>query len=983
MDNVFFSTQNYRKIYNIIENNIRKSYNVTISSTPTYKKKIIDTMKYVYNNRREFNIPKNMSSIDKSVYLSQKTIKIFMLYENDTRVVPTREHNEYKHSINTNTFDSVIINNPPSNNNQLLRELHTSSSSQINKLSERPNIVLKQDSRNQVELNLKRNINARNEIKNKPVDIDFRDNSVSEFEGVNIDNKYQELAELREREYEPAEKKTTDFLELTGTNNYANVREPNNRNSFLEQPEFKIEKKTLSNAIQRKLEPKPLNTDELLDNLQKIEPDNTVPDEFIKTEEPNKIITNNGIFETEGFEDFSGFDSQSDLLMTPLYNRDSGVSMDELINEHVETLDNSDNNKIEIGEKFKDESNIQNDKIDKIAHLFESFIESNNKIEAIETNINQMFYALKDRDDYKTETHTLHLRIDPEIDFSYMSNDHMTKGEREAHNNTSREILKGSRDEATDTHTQEKIALNNQLKTIGFYNESGRGGVEDLETLINFIYGICGSGSGGDCDISEIKEYLNKISIDIPDKTNFSDKYNYFRQKLGDFLMGCNGGAGLNSTLFTPSTDDTLWTFPSATTNINDSVNAAANSWYQNGYIKFSPYDGLAGGYNSPCGVAQKNELLGAIDAIDNPVDLAILGTGGFIFLKNNISNIEPAYTQYTQPMPSNPKSYIHNTGGKSVDTLKGENKTRYSDIYYSVKNSLEQWDTAVNNYINALQESYITDIKQEFLDSKGETPYQHLLNIATKLIERQREKVATAFVALKKAEDAHNNYDSSKISEESGCQDECAPDLCVNKLSGKIKSCFWGGAKVRVKFPLIKNVISVRLKKVIAPVSQMEASESINGGVGITLSDLNQPCGSGALPACDCGSGGGSFCNVPFYYLMIDELKSDIIQGHSIYGDNSLILEETPFCKMYFDDWWPKKTFSNCFPHIYFSNEDGDKTVFKTPKATLDTMTLSIRKPGKDSKPANIKTCGPTYLFFEIKTIPNYAGWETIEPTI
>ena len=54
MDNIFFSTQNYRKIYNIIENNISKSYNINIASTPIYKKKIIDTMKYVYKNREQF-----------------------------------------------------------------------------------------------------------------------------------------------------------------------------------------------------------------------------------------------------------------------------------------------------------------------------------------------------------------------------------------------------------------------------------------------------------------------------------------------------------------------------------------------------------------------------------------------------------------------------------------------------------------------------------------------------------------------------------------------------------------------------------------------------------------------------------------------------------------------------------------------------------------------------------------------------------------
>ena len=640
MDNIFFSTQNYRKIYNIIENNIKKSYNINIASTPTYKKKIIDTMKYVYSNRTQFEIPNNMNSIDKSIYLSQKTIKIFMLYENDTRAVPTKNHTEFKNPINTNTFDSRIVNSPPANNNKLRRDIQ-SSVIPVNQLqlSERPNSILKQDNRNQIEINLKRTLNERSEIKPPPVNIDFRDESVSKFENVNIHNKYMELAELREREYEPATKKTTEFSDMTGTNNYANVDDPNNRNTFLEQPEFKIEMTPMStkslpeNAIQTKLDlvPKPLNTDNQIADLQKIEPDNTEPDEFIETEAPNKIITTNGVFESEGFEDFPGFDSQSDLLMTPLNNSHSDISINDIIKEQeditIDTTTISNSQKMEniikarVELKSGHEDNIQNDKLDRIHRMLETYMTSDNRIETLETNINQMFYALKDDNEYKTETHTLHLRIDSIID-----------------------------------------------------------------------------------------------------------------------------------------------------------------------------------------------------------------------------------YTTSTCP---------------------------------------------------------------------------------------------------------------SSVS----CESDCEPSQCIVKGSGTIISCFWNGSKVRVKFPVIKNVISIKLKKVIAPYAE---------GSG---------CSSSSMKACDCGDGGGIIMNSPFYYLMVDELKSDIIQGHSVFGDNPLVLEETPFCKMYYDEAWPKA------PHhpeyMYYSNMDGDETVFKTPKATLDIMTLSIKMPGKNCTPPQIKTCVPTYLFFEVKTVVNYSGWNTIKPTI
>ena len=83
----------------------------------------------------------------------------------------------------------------------------------------------------------------------------------------------------------------------------------------------------------------------------------------------------------------------------------------------------------------------------------------------------------------------------------------------------------------------------------------------------------------------------------------------------------------------------------------------------------------------------------------------------------------------------------------------------------------------------------------------------------------------------------------------------------------------------------------------------------------------------------------------------------------------------------MYDDEAWPKA------PHhpeyMYYSHMDGDETVFKTPKATLDIMTLSIKMPGKNCAPPQIKTCVPTYLFFEVKTVVNYSGWNTIKPTI
>lgn len=83
MESYFFSKRNYQTIYNIFQKNLKKIMDKDISETPEYKKKIIESMKYIYSKKKALNIPDSLSEQEKSVYLSKHLIRILIQREQD------------------------------------------------------------------------------------------------------------------------------------------------------------------------------------------------------------------------------------------------------------------------------------------------------------------------------------------------------------------------------------------------------------------------------------------------------------------------------------------------------------------------------------------------------------------------------------------------------------------------------------------------------------------------------------------------------------------------------------------------------------------------------------------------------------------------------------------------------------------------------------------------------------------------------------
>ena len=74
MDRLFFSKENFKIIYGILQKKIQDTSQYNIDSNPQSTKELVNIMKAIYQQRGTFNLPANMSDIDLSRYLSQKEI---------------------------------------------------------------------------------------------------------------------------------------------------------------------------------------------------------------------------------------------------------------------------------------------------------------------------------------------------------------------------------------------------------------------------------------------------------------------------------------------------------------------------------------------------------------------------------------------------------------------------------------------------------------------------------------------------------------------------------------------------------------------------------------------------------------------------------------------------------------------------------------------------------------------------------------------
>jgi len=170
MESIYFSKENFKRIYKILYANFKKNYHFSIKHRPKYKQKIIDIMKFVYSNRDSYNIPDNLSDENKSVYLTQKLINIVIFYESQNHS-PVEDIDNSSSSLPTNQLTSL-----------------------------RPKMSNK-NTNGTIENNLNALLESRKSNTPKMPEIDFTLGN-SEFNNVSIQDKYSEITKQRETDYD-------------------------------------------------------------------------------------------------------------------------------------------------------------------------------------------------------------------------------------------------------------------------------------------------------------------------------------------------------------------------------------------------------------------------------------------------------------------------------------------------------------------------------------------------------------------------------------------------------------------------------------------------------------------------------------------------------------------------------------------------------------------------------------------------------------
>ncbi len=79
MNFVFFSEQNISQVKEKINTSVEFTYGFSITENYEYQDKIVETMRYIYNNREKLNLPIGKTELELSEFLSDKSIKYFML----------------------------------------------------------------------------------------------------------------------------------------------------------------------------------------------------------------------------------------------------------------------------------------------------------------------------------------------------------------------------------------------------------------------------------------------------------------------------------------------------------------------------------------------------------------------------------------------------------------------------------------------------------------------------------------------------------------------------------------------------------------------------------------------------------------------------------------------------------------------------------------------------------------------------------------
>jgi len=206
MEKVFFSKENFNIIYNILSDKIQTQHNFDIKSDQKFHKELINIIKAVYQQRNSFNLPSNMSNLDASRYLSQKSINVAMNYFTDT---------------------IKKINNK-TNIDQLQRDMNSISQQQINKLDNRPLSTTVQqplttNGSSNVMSNFNRLVNDRDQQPAQfPKPINFKEpNSVT---NVDVQNKYDMLQQSRQTDYDNIASSSSKSNNMSAPNSISQIQ---------------------------------------------------------------------------------------------------------------------------------------------------------------------------------------------------------------------------------------------------------------------------------------------------------------------------------------------------------------------------------------------------------------------------------------------------------------------------------------------------------------------------------------------------------------------------------------------------------------------------------------------------------------------------------------------------------------------------------------------------------------------------------------
>ena len=172
MEAIYFSKENFKRIYKILYTNFKKKYNFSIKRRPEYKQKIIDIMKFVYSQRSTYDIPPDLSEEHKSIYLTQKLINVMLFYESKNHPDETESSDPILEGSSGTTFTDI-----------------------------RPKVVSNKAINNNIENSLSDLLESRKPVTQEIKEIDF---SVSDnnFNNVNVQDRYSQITKQRETEYD-------------------------------------------------------------------------------------------------------------------------------------------------------------------------------------------------------------------------------------------------------------------------------------------------------------------------------------------------------------------------------------------------------------------------------------------------------------------------------------------------------------------------------------------------------------------------------------------------------------------------------------------------------------------------------------------------------------------------------------------------------------------------------------------------------------